>query len=171
MCDPIPLCFDFPWLIGSGEVVHLKILLGFETCLIAWPPCFVRCFLQTTTKSSWTSSWTSKVGFFLSCVYVQTFVLVVKISVVEGQLLFRFDNAFTFALSSWTFSPFTRYTPSIAFLDGVQFQFETIPFRIHSFVTPLLSMFIDIHLQVFLVMTINTNKLLVLSTMTVAFLK
>ncbi len=116
-CDPISLCCDFSWVIGFGGVVHLRILFGFKICLIAWPPCFMKCFLWTTTKSFWTLSWTSKGKVFSFLHLCSDVYSGYKINVIEGQLLLGFD-AFTFALCSWMFPPFTRYTPSIVFFNG-----------------------------------------------------
>jgi hypothetical protein len=41
-----------------------------------------------------------------------------KVNVIKRQLLLNFDNAFAFTLYSRMFPPFTRYTPSTAFLNG-----------------------------------------------------
>ncbi len=112
------MCCNISRMIGSSEKVHLKILSSFETCLTTWPPCFVRRLLRTRTKSSWTSSWISKGGVFSFLCLSSNFFTCYKVNVVEGQLFFCFNNAFTFSLHSKMFPPFARYTPSTAFLNG-----------------------------------------------------
>ncbi len=54
-------------------------------------------------------------SFLLLC---SNFYIGYKANVVEGRLLLGFDNAFVFALYSRKFSPFTRYTPFVVFLNG-----------------------------------------------------
>ncbi len=114
----MPLCCDFFQVISSNEVRCLRTFFGFETCLIAWPPCFVGHFLQTTMNSFWTSSQISKGGVFSFLCLCSNACISYKVNVVEGWLLLGFNNAFAFALYSRMFPPFTRYTPSTAFFNG-----------------------------------------------------
>ncbi len=105
-------------MISSDKSKHSRILYGFKTCLIVWPPCFVRHFLQTTMKSFWTLLQISKgevFSFLRLCLYVCTSF---KVNVIEGRLFLGFDNALTFALYSKMFPPFTIYTPFATFLNG-----------------------------------------------------
>ncbi len=112
------LCYDCSQMIGFGNARCLNILSNFETCLISWHPCVVKHFLWTTMNSSGILSWISKGGVF-SFLHLCSYVYIsYKTNVVEGQLLFGFNNAFTFALYLKMFPPCTRWTPSFTFLIG-----------------------------------------------------
>ncbi len=115
-CDPIPLCCDFSWVIGFNETMRLRIFSSFETYLITWPPCSVRRFLHITTKSSWTSLQIFKGGVFSFLRLCSNFYTSCKANVVEGRMLFGFNNAFAFALYSKCFHPLQDTHPPLHFL-------------------------------------------------------
>ncbi len=102
--------------IVFGEARHFTFLFIFKTCLISWP--LINCLLWTMMNSSKTSSRISKgdiFSFFCLCSKVYT---PFKANINKGWSCLRFDNAFTFAVYSKKFTPFTRCTPLTTFLNG-----------------------------------------------------
>jgi hypothetical protein len=89
----------------ATEMVCLKILSSFETCLTTWPPCFVRHLLWTRTKYFWALSQISKGEVFSFLHLCSNFYTSCKPNLVEGWLFLGFNNAFAFTLYLECFHP------------------------------------------------------------------